>query len=306
MKKANSLRFICALALLVIAFACRKTVAPLAPPQAPVQTDSTQKPRQKPDSQAVQSLPFPQNPVTGCSYAPNYGDSIIYPQPTTQGKDYIVSPVNNPGSGTYLSWPQGLVINDSTGAVDVTQSQTGERFMIGFVQSGTSDTCLTSLILGGASYEDSVYVIANGQTQAWPYFNANPYMPSPCGTAGSCAFDVTGSAAAMKVVVDPNSGMIDLLKTLNGPGGLLSSGAFGLLPLSGQEISPVIYYQLNDGSNNALQNIQVNIVYYSSKSSITPSLLNNLVNKLGNILGNLLIQNTGNPRPPMVIITRYN
>jgi len=305
-KEIYSVRLSVLLLILVAVFACRKSITPLgqipipSPLRSPQRADSVQVPKLD-----TPSVPYPVAPLTGCSYAPDYGDSIIYPQPTSGG-DYIVSPINNPGPGTYLSWPQGLVINSTTGAIDLTKSETGERFDIGFVKSGTTDTCLTSLILGGASYMDSVYVIANGATQASPYFNANPAMGSVCSTPGSCAFDVTGSARSLKVVVDPNTGIIDLQKTLNGPGGLLSVGAFGLLPVNGAHVSPDIYYQLNDGSNMALQNITVNIYYYDEKSGISSGILGGLTSLLNNILLDVLIMNSGNPRPPMIIITRYN
>jgi hypothetical protein len=280
-----------ALLIITAQFACKKSA-----------TTFTQS--QQLQSQSTQSIPFPQSPLMDCSYAPNYGDSIIFAQPVTDSNDYIVSPVNNPGPGTFMAWPAGLAINSSSGAIDVTKSDAGERYDIGFVKNGTTDTCISSLIIAGVSYMDSVYVLADNQSQVYPYYDANPYSAFVCGwggngNSGSCQFDVTGSAKSLKVAVDPNTGWIDLQKTLNG-------GAFGLLPYNGQEISPVIYYQLNDASNMALQHIQVNILYYDSKSQINVSLLNNLYTKLDNILLNTLIMNSGNPRPPMIIITRFN
>jgi hypothetical protein len=301
-KEIYSLRLSVLLLIVVAVFACRKSATPLgqtpipSPLRSPQHSNSVQV--QKTDTQ---NIPYPVAPVTGCSYAPDYGDSIIYPQPTS-GSDYIVSPVNNPGPGTYLSWPQGLVINSTTGAIDVTQSETGERFDIGFVKSGTTDTCLTSLILAGASYMDSVYVLANGATLALPYFNANPLLVSVCatsGVSGSCQFDVTGSAKSKHLIVDDNTGILDLQKSLN-------SGLFGLLPLNGLTAQATIYYELNDGSNMALQHITVNFLYYNSKSQINSGLLGTLDAKLNNILLDQLIMNSGNPRPPMIIITRFN
>ena len=54
-----------------------------------------------------------------CPNAPNYGDSIIYLQPTSSGH-HTVSPINNAGvAGTYLSWPEGLDINKNTGVINV-------------------------------------------------------------------------------------------------------------------------------------------------------------------------------------------
>src|ERR1700761_8467830 len=84
----------------------------------------------KPDTVAAPpapTVPLPQVPLNGCSFAPTYGDTIIFPQPTN-GQDYVVLPVNNPGPGKYLSWPGGMVIDSLTGAIDVTKSQTGQRY----------------------------------------------------------------------------------------------------------------------------------------------------------------------------------
>jgi hypothetical protein len=278
-----------------IVFACQKTVSTVdqTSNQGLPQINS---PGSKADS--LQTVPFPESPVSDCPYAPNYGSSIIYPQPTNGDSDYIVSPVNNPGSGIYLSWPQGLVINPTSGAINLTKSQTGQRYDIGFVKSGTTDTCITQLIIGGALYIDSVYVIANDAFQVYSYYNANPALVWNC-PSGSCQFDITGSAKNAHVIIDPNNGWIDLKKSL-------SAGAFGPIPFDGQMISVPIFYQLNDGSNMAIQNITVDIIYYSSKSSIPSSLLNNIRNKFNNFQSNQLIQKTGNPRPPLIIITRDN
>jgi hypothetical protein len=302
-KEIYSFRLSVLLLGIVMFIECRKSAPPFSEASLQSQTQGSAHVSTQTDSVPI---PYPQTPLTGCYYAPNYGDSIVFPQPTSGGSDYIVSPINNPGTGTYISWPQGLVINSTTGAIDVTKSQTGERFDIGFVKKGTTDTCITSLILGGASYMDSTYILADGETKAFPYFNANPYLPSICSTPGSCAFDVNHSARNMKVAIDPNTGMIDLNKTLNGPGGPFSVGAFGVLPLNGQVVSPDIYYQLNDESNMALQNITVNLIYYEYKSQIPSTTLNKIGTILNNILLNVLILNQGNPRPPMIIITRFN
>ena len=61
--------------------------------------------------------------------------------------------------GTYLSWPDGLKINSDTGAINLTQSETGQRYSIAFVKNGTTDTCMSQLIVAGAAYMDSVYVL---------------------------------------------------------------------------------------------------------------------------------------------------
>lgn len=247
--------------------------------------------------------PLPQQsaPQNSCPSLPIYGDTIIFPQPTS-GSDYIVTPVNNPGPGKYLSWPVGMVLDSTTGAIDVTASETGLMYVIGYVKAGTSDTCLSTLIIGGASYADSIYILSEGQTQAVPYFDANPDYLSLCSSGNGCSFDVTGSAAKAKVIVDKSTGVIDLEKTLNGTG--LLGGAFGLLPLNGQTVTTTIYYRLNDPSNDALQSINVQLVYYADKSLINSLLLSTVLSRLDNLLLGTEISSTTNPRPPLIVIVR--
>src|ERR1700760_534995 len=64
------------------------------------------------------AVPYPQStasstPSSTCPVLPIYGDSIVYPQPTS-GSDYILFPVNNPGPGKYFSWPVGMVLDSIT------------------------------------------------------------------------------------------------------------------------------------------------------------------------------------------------
>lgn len=286
----------------LLVMACHKTITDVQQPTTTQSNPDTIQVVVKKDTTAppAPTVPFPQAPVMGCSYSPLYGDTIIYPQPTN-GQDYIVNTVNSPGAGKYLSWPVGMVIDSTTGTIDVTKSQTGMRYAIGFIKSGTTDTCLSTLVIGGADYMDSVYVLANGGTTASPFYEADAYLPSVC-SGGGCSFDVTGSAAGKKVIVNPTTGVIDLEKTLDGTG--LLGGAFGLLPLNGTTVNATIYYRLTDPSNSALQHIDVELEYFYSKSQIGSGLLNTLTGKLGNILTGNLISTTSNPRPPLVIIVR--
>ena len=196
-----------------------------------------------------------------------------------------------------------MVIDPNTGAINVTKSETGLKYAIGFVKDGTTDTCLSTLVIGGAAYMDSVYVIQAGQKNALPYFDANPYLPSICQGNG-CTFDVGGAARQQKVIINTASGVIDLDKTLNGSGLLGLGGAFGLLPVNGSTITTRIYYKLNDASNQALQHIDVQLQYFDTRSAIGAGLLGNVINKLNNLLSGNMISNSANPRPPLIIIVR--
>ncbi|MFI5194037.1 MAG: hypothetical protein ACHQD7_08270 [Chitinophagales bacterium] len=306
MKKNLSIGSTILVLALICLLACRKTIDSIEtiPSKPPVKVDSAKNQadstKSTPDTTAV---PYPQTPLLGCTYSPDYGDSIVFTQPVT-GQDYVISPVNNTGvSGTYFSWPGGLILNSQTGSIDLTKSETGARYEIGFVKAGTTDTCMTSLIVGGAAYMDSVYVLADNQTTSAPYFNADPYGPPICtGSSGGqgCQFDYNNSAKNQGVVVDNHTGIIDLQQTMK-------NSLFSLLPLDGTTVNTTIYYKLNDNSNLAPQKIQVKLMFYNKKSGIPPNLLSSITNKLVNTLQNLLlIKSSTSPRPPLIIITRFN
>jgi hypothetical protein len=252
--------------------------------------------------QSADSIPFPNTVNFDCT-GPNYGDSIIYPQPEPTFKDYIVQPINNPGSGRYMAWPGGLQINPSTGEIDVTRSVNGTRYIIGFVKEGSSDTCLTNLILAGAAYMDSVYVLADNQKYANPYFDANPQVPSMCssGSPGGsgCQWDITGAAKLQNVIIDNNTGIIDLYNTIK--------GAFGPLPINGTVVQSTFSYQLSGPSNMAIQQASIQLMYYDKKSNIPQAVLDQITGRRNNILQDLLIVlSGGKPKPPLLVITRSN
>jgi hypothetical protein len=307
MKKNLPTGWLAMICILLALAACRKSVKPPeeSPNQPPSRVDST---ATRTDSlqatnDTANSIPYPQQPAAGCNYAPDYGDSIVFTQPTN-GQDYVIYPVNNQGvAGTYLAWPGGLVLNAHTGAINLSKSETGARYEIGFVKDGTTDTCLSQLIVGGAAYMDSVYVLAESDTSAAPYFNADPYGPPVCtGSSGGqgCQFDYNNHAKNQGLEIDNHTGVIDLKKTMK-------NSLFGLLPINGTTINTTIYYKLNDNSNMAPQQIGLKLMFYNKKSDIPPSLLQSITDKLVNTLEDLLlIKSSTSPRPPLIIITRYN
>jgi hypothetical protein len=281
------------LAMIFFAFACKKSMdtsnqnTVINPPH-----DTTL---------VTVTVPYPISPTQECNYAPDYGDSVVYPEPVTNG-DFYTYPQNNQGiQGTYLSWPGGLSLNPNTGAIDLTRSQTGERYSVAFVKSGTTDTCLSELIVAGVAYMDSVYVLSQSDTTSTPYFNANPYGPSPCASnqGQGCQFDYNNFAQNQGIIIDQKTGFIDLQQTMK-------KSPFGILPLDGTTVYTTIYYKLNDNSNYAPQSIQLQMVYYNHKSSIPAGILASVTNKLINTLGDLLLSKGPSPRPPLILIVRDN
>jgi hypothetical protein len=258
--------------------------------------------------------------------SPDYGDSIIYPKWKGPNQDHIVKPKDTSATGTYFASPQGIVINAATGEINVSKSETGIRYNIGFVKTGTQDTCYSTLILGGITYVDSIYSLDKNDTLAIPYYYANPTAPSVCdpsddndypqqGQHGNtrCEFDddndsdgngpgdepLPGNTAnGAGVRVRTMSGIINLKKTL-------LEGAFGsTTPVNGSKVTVNIYYRLNDQSGRVLQKVPVELYYYQSVSDIPLTFRNEIAIKRNNFFNYLIVN--GKPRPPMIILTHFS
>ncbi len=251
-----------------------------------------------------------------CNAGPDYGNKLICPVWKGPNNDHIITPQNNPGPGKYFALPQGLVIDEATGAINVSKSECGARYMVGFVKSGSSDTCFKELIIGGVNYVDSIYVLSNNDTLAIPYFNADPsgtpfcdasddndYPPKGSGSSNAnnkCEFDnelPPGQRANdQHVKVRTISGIINLKRSLD-------EGMFGATPKNGDSKDVTIYYRLSDCSNKALQKIKVRLIYYDKKSSIPQNLINDVKSKRNDFFQSRFIASLV-PRPPQIIITR--
>jgi hypothetical protein len=199
--------------------------------------------------------------TTDASLSPSYSDSILYVQGAGRSA-YLFKPVNTLLNGTFVSWPKGLTINPVTGEIDVLQSEPGARYNVGFVSAATGDTAYRQVILAGITYPDGIYDLSSGNTSLQPYFNANA---SATGAANS-AFDQKGIANSQNLVVNTQTGAIDLQASV-------AQGLFGAQPQNGDSRDISIYYRLNDQSNMSLLKTTVTVYYFNSVSDIPQSLV---------------------------------
>jgi len=279
------------------------------------------------DESVINEIPyFPYIATYNCPNAPSYGDSVLCGM-VIGNKDYKVLPLNNPGTGIYYSWPVGLIIDKNTGEINVSQSESGVRYTVGFVNAESHDTCLTNVIVSGINYVDSVYVLANNDTLARPYLNGNTQLKASCTgndwddtdypTKGrgndKCEFDddedddngdglwdepLPGQRANdQKVRVRTTTGIINLKKTL-------ADGAFGDDPENGDSKDVTIYYRLKDCSQKALRKIKVRLIYYDRKSDVPVTLLNEIRKKRQDVIEEKPLISYQRPRPPLIVITR--
>lgn len=107
-----------------------------------------------------------------------YGDTIFYLR--DQPEDYIIRPTDTTLSGSFGAFPEGLVLDTVSGAINVSQSETGLRYEVFFVPANQTDTCRVRLVISGIDYESAVYRIDEGDTLAVPVYNASQEALIPC------------------------------------------------------------------------------------------------------------------------------
>lgn len=255
-------------------------------------------------SPITENIPPVENPpVTERPAELDYGDSIIYLNP--QHDDYIVSPKEKK-KGTYSGFPEGIEIDDKTGAINVSKSETGLRYRITFI-SESGDTSKTNIVLSGITFKDQYYYLDQGDSIASPVYNASDARVLPL--SGS-SFDDDNNANSGGCSVKTTDGKINLAQTAR-------NGVFGSTPSNGAKKEFDIVYRLNDKSGKALNKIRVKVYYYDSMKDVDDNLLETLKERqdnnvfigmrtAGSTTSSLKVTGAARPRPPCIIAIAHN
>ena len=226
-------------------------------------------------------------------YELSYGDSIIFLKPAAG--DYIVTPVET-SPGVYTGFPEGIEIDDITGAINVSKSETGLRYQITHTAlDGTVTT--TKVVLSGISFKDKYYNLSLNDSVAFPVYNADESIAVPI---NGSVFDDGGGAKLSGCDVQTINGQINLAQTVR-------NGLFGNNPIDDARKEIDIVYRLNDGSNKSLNKLRVKLYYYTSMADVAPDLLETLQDRQdqgvflrgGSTTG---FNRVAKPRPPCIII----
>ena len=226
----------------------------------------------------------------------SYGDSIIYSKPSSG--DYIVYPLTN-REGVYEGFPEGIEIDDRTGAINVTKSETGLKYRITHTApDGTVTT--TRVILSGITFFDKFYNLSQNDSIAFPVYNASASSILPL--TGS-VFDDGGGANSSGCAIKTINGQINLAQSVR-------NGLFGTNPSNDERRDVEIVYRLNDGSDKAVNKLKVRLYYYTSMATVAPDLMQTLQDRqtAGVFLRGGGIEvveqalQAAKPRPPCVII----
>ncbi len=231
----------------------------------------------------------------------SYGDSIFYLRNTASN---IVSPIPMNRAGKFIGFPKGIELDSITGKIDLTESETGLRYKIMFVPSGTTDTISTKIVLAGINFYDGIYRLSQGDSIAMPIYNAKgvPYTPGLFGTGTNNSFDDGNGCNNQGCAVSLTNGRINLAKSLR-------DGAISSNHDSQKEFT--YYYKMDDASGRALNKLKVKLYYYANQASIPQYLWDILnIDHAGTILretqgrsnGPETTQAVARPRPPCIII----
>jgi hypothetical protein len=233
------------------------------------------------------------------SYKLTYGDSIIYMRPA--GGDYIVFPSVH-REGVFSGFPEGIEIDEVSGAINVSKSETGLRYRITHI-STKGDTTRTMVVLSGITFTDHFYKLATGDSIANPVYNANPSRILP---VNGSLFDEGNLANSGGCAVRTDNGKINLAESIR-------NGVFGPNPRNDDKKEIEIKYRLNDGSGKSLNKLKVLLYWYNSMADVPQYLWDILSDRtnqgvfLRNSIGNtsengMLTEQLAKPRPPCVII----
>jgi hypothetical protein len=232
-------------------------------------------------------------------YSLSYGDSIIYLKPSAG--DYVVYPTSS-RSGTYTGFPDGIEIDDRTGAINVSKSETGLRYKITHTADDGTVTS-TTVVLSGITFFDRFYRLSTNDTIAVPVYNASVTRALPI--SGS-VFDDGGGANSSGCDVKTVNGQINLKQTVR-------NGLFGATPANDARRDIDIVYRLNDASGKTQNKLRVRLYYYATMADVAPDLLQTLNDRetagvflrgetAADPTGATLVSREAKPRPPCVII----
>lgn len=255
----------------------------------------------KKEDSSVLIVPTPL-PKTTMNSGFKYPDSVLYLGSNT---DQIL-PVNA-DAGTYQSFPEGLQIDELTGAIDLSKSETGLKYNVTFTSLGSGKAESTTVIVSGINYMDKIYNLSAGDSVVFPVYNADHALNLP-GNANT--FDESKGCKKGGISINGINGRINLAESVRNQG--IDTGAT-------EEVN--MDYRISDRSQQSLNNLRLKIYFYRNTKEIPKYLTDLLVERKGTILSagtssfvgqNSFPKNFGNPtistklkarpRPPCIIV----
>jgi hypothetical protein len=216
----------------------------------------------------------------GGDYSFSYGDSIIYMKP---GAGNVVSPVT-PMTGTYTAFPEGIELDEGTGAINVSKSETGLRYRITFTPAGSNKTYTTIVLLAGVNYLDAFYFLSKNDTVSKAVYNGDLNRVVPV-SSGKTVFDIDLGCNKEGIAISTANGNINLMQTIR-------NGFFGRHPDNDSREEFELKYKIDDKSQQANQSVKIKLYYYDTMADVPEKYFELLKDREGTLLW---ANNTNNP-----------
>lgn len=205
-------------------------------------------------------------------YKLSYNDSILYPLGETSELQVLSPAIAK--TGTYTSFPDGLDINSSTGAIKLHESETGIKYRVYFTDGNIRDSTL--ITIGGINYLDGVYKINAADSIINPVYNAvlGNQLPN---VANGSVFDEGGGCNGGGCAVNLNDAKINLAQTVR-------NGTFGTTPANGSNKEFTLNFRINDNSRKGGNRLKIKVFYFKKLDDITPQVWDLLNGRNGTVI----------------------
>jgi hypothetical protein len=220
------------------------------------------------------SNPNPVPPIVPPGFQLSYGDTIIYKQNITG--DYIINPVNSAIKGVYTAFPDGIEIDTISGAINVSKSEMGLRYRIGFIPNGGKDTFNTVIMLSGINFLDGFYKLNSADSILKPAYNGSTANLIP-GVNNGTIFDEGSNCNSNGCKTDVSNGIINLAQTVR-------NGVFGATPSNNDRHEFQLNYRINDKSGKSSNTIKVKLYYFNSMSEVSQEAYDIINSRQGSLL----------------------
>ncbi len=178
--------------------------------------------------------------------------------------------------GTFSVEPPGLDLDTKTGVFSVNGSVSGHKYTVTYTSKDGLTSCQTSVIISGIDYLDAIVDVSKPETSVVrPILNAQIDSNAPRGQ-----YDVDGSATQQNLVIDRETGAIDLRATLQRIDSIefKGNGEEPAIPASKFERKYTIRYTFDEGEG-LISSLQVIIRWFPSEEDIPQELLDLLKDK---------------------------
>ncbi|MDB5252336.1 MAG: hypothetical protein JWP27_1505 [Flaviaesturariibacter sp.] len=230
-----------------------------------------------------------------------YADSVLYR--TAGSGDVFAKPLNEQ-AGSYTVFPEdGLDIDASSGAINVSRSESGLRYRVTY-HAPSGQTSSTSVVISGVNYPDKYYRLSANDSLCRPVYNADAARALPAGS-----FDDGGTANSGGCSIRTSNGIINLAQSIR-------NGLFGAVPQNDVRKEVEINYRIADKSNSASNSIKVKLYYYETEADVPEDLKQTIRDHEAQLLATFASVPPANdatgrvarlqkPRPPCVVIIAH-